>query len=348
MPSENILFVLTQNPYIIEAVKSSKFVNLFRQIVFVEKQLYNSSNLNIPQPIELGAQVINSVNINSFLGNLQHHEILKQINKENIFVLSVQNFLQKVTDVSNNQELNEIVDMVNVHFVHNNICSYTVGSPARFPQIYFEELKSVSKVLGEKQDNSDVINIFGYDKTIGSLFTELKDIDAENWCKEFNDFDRVTQVRNTLNSINFTPMIINKMQHETTLDLSKVLSDNTYKMLLKDSLLNLFNDFKLKSNINIDYVVGVEGNGFILGTLLSELLNIPFVPARKYTESLSETYDYDSYKIQQNLIQLNKNILVVDDIIQDGLIQKNIHSLLNFFFPTVTLFFGLGLNKKNL
>ena len=121
-----------------------------------------------------------------------------------------------------------------------------------------------------------------------------------------------------------------------------------YKLLLKDSLLNVFNSFKTKSNINVDYVVGVEGNGFILGTLLSEILNIPFVPARKDTESLSETFDYDSYKIQQNLIQSRKNILVVDDIIQDGLIQKNIHSLLNFFTPTVTLFFALGLNKNNL
>jgi adenine/guanine phosphoribosyltransferase-like PRPP-binding protein len=345
MSNENILFVLTQNPHIIEAVKSSKFINLFRQTVFVEKQLYNS-NINIPQPIELGSQIINSVNINSFLGNLQNHEILKNLDKENIFVLSIQNFLQKVTDISNNQETTEIVDMVNVHFVHNNICSYAIGSPAKFPQIYFEELKSISKLLGEKQENSDNINVFGYDKTLGSLFAELKNVDEENWCKEFNTFDRTTQVRNVLNSINFTQMIMSKM--ENFLDMSKVIADNTYKLLLKDSLHNVFKNFKIKSNINIDYVVGIEGNGFILGTLLSEILNVPFVPARKDTASFSETFDYDSYKIQQNLIKFNKNILVVDDIIQDGQVQKNIHSLLNYFFPNLTLFFGLGLNKNNI
>lgn len=348
MSSQNILFVLNQNSHIIEAVKSSKFIKIFKQIVFVEKELYNNPNLNIPQPIELGAQIINTVHINTFLTNLGNHEHLKQIDKQNIFILSIQNFLQKISDVSNNEEINEIVDMINVHFVHNNRCLYTLGSPAKFPQIYFEELKSISKVLGIKQDNSENLTILGYDKTLESLFTELKNPDAENWCKEFNQFDRVTQVRNVLNTINFTPMIINKMEHGSAIDFSKVLSDNTYKILLKDTLINLFDDFKSKSNINIDYIVGIEGNGFILGTLLSELLNVPFVPARKNTESFGETYDYDSYKIQQNLIKLNKNILIVDDIIQDGLIQKNIHSLLNFFFPTITLFFGLGLNKNNI
>jgi adenine/guanine phosphoribosyltransferase-like PRPP-binding protein len=355
MSNENILFVLSQNPHIIEAVKSSKFINLFRQTVFVEKELYNS-NINIPQPIELGSRVINAININTFLGNLQNHEMLKNLDKENIFVLSIQNFLQKITDISNNQETVEIVDMVNVHFLHNNICSYAIGSPAKFPQIYFEELKSVSKLLGEKQENSDNITVFGYDKTLGSLFAELKNFDEENWCKEFNTFDRTTQVRNVLNSINFTQMIMSKMENNESnnesnnafLDMSKVLADNTYKLLLKDSLYNVFNNFKSKTNINIDYVVGIEGDGFILGTLLSEILNVPFVPARKDTESLSETFDYDSYKIQQNLIKFNKNILVVDDIIQDGQVQKNIHSLLNFFLPNLTLFFGLGLNKNNL
>lgn len=351
--NRDFLFVLSQNSHIVEAVKSSKLSKIFKMIVFVEKELYSNPNLNIPQPIELGAQVINSVNINTFLLNMQNHDILKEINKENVFILSVQNFLQKLTDVSNNENVNniEIVEMVNVHFVHNDICTYSIGCPARFPQVYFEELKSVSKVLGEKLEGDsgeNKINIFGYDKTLGSLFSELKDLDSENWCKEFNDFNKKEQILNVLNQINFTPIILNKMQYENHLDLSRTLSNFTQKILLKDSLANVLNQFKLKTNINFDYVVGIEGDGAILGYIISDLLNIPFVPVKKELPCKGESYDYDSYKVQQNLIELNKNILIVDTIIEDGLTQKSVNSLLNFFFPNLTVFFGLGLNKNNL
>ena len=344
MSSENILFVLNQNPYVLEAVKSSKFGKLFKLIVSIDKEIYNNSDLNIPQPIELGAQIINTVNIKSFLTNIEKHEVLKEVEKENIFILSIQNFLKNNTDVSNNQE---IVDMVNVHFVHNNICSYAVGSPAKFPPIYFEELKSVSKIFVEKNENNENV-ILGYDKTIGAIFEEVKGLNPENWCKEFNSFDRVEQVREVLNLINFTPFVINKMQYETTLDLSRVLSDITHKLLLKDIIENIFKSFENKTNINIDYILGREGNGFLLGMFISDVLNIPFVPIRKDSESFGETFEYDSYKVQQNLIKMNKIVLIVDDLIEDGLIQKNMYSLLNFFRPHITLFFALGLNKNNI
>jgi hypothetical protein len=347
MSSLDILFVLTQNPHIIEAVKLSKFSRIFKTIVFVQKEMYMNPVFNVPQLIENGSQIMNYLNVNNFLINIQKHETLKEIKKENLFILSIQNFLQKITDVSNN----EIVDMVNIHFVHNNICTYFIGCPAHFPQIYFDELKSLSRPLeGKIGDTNDKnrINLIGYDKTLGSLFSELKNLDPENWCREFNNFDRKEQVLNVLNKINFTQIVFNKLIHENTLDLSNVLSDHTHKLLLKDVLINLFDNFKLKSNIIFDYVVGIEGDGVILGCIISEILNIPFVPVKKELSCNGETFEYDSYKVQKNSILMNKNILIVDNIIEDGIVQKNVTNLMKFFFPNLIIFFSFQLNKENI
>jgi hypothetical protein len=348
--SQDVLFVLSQNHIEMEAIKSSNLVRIFKNIVFVEPELYKNTELTIPQPIELGGMLVNVDRINTFVKNISNDEKFKQTNvkSENMYILSMTNFLQSIKQDVSGKEIIKAQDAVNVHLFHNGTFTYTIGGLADVPEIYVEELKSISKPIFQVQEDTNKQIVLGCDKSLGSLIAEIKNVPEDNWCKEFNDFDRTQQIIYTLNNIDYKPLIINYLKENDSLDITKCFSNITYKNMLNVTITKKILDFTEKNKIVIDCISAAEENGIMLGVFISDILGLPFVPIKYHSECLSETYEYDSYKVQQNSMETNKVVLIVDDIITDGIKQKSIHSVLNFFFPRVSLFFTLGLFENQM
>ncbi len=344
--SQDILFILTQKDLEMKAVKSSNLVNIFTNIIFVEPELYENRELNIPQPVDIGGMLVNVDKINSFLKKINSDEKLKEgvVNK-NVYVLSFENFLQTIK--KDDTGVVTVYDSVNVHLYNKGTFTYTIGGLAEFPQIYIEEFKTVAKPIIQNQEGTNNPIMLGFDKTFGSLISEIKGAPEDNWCKEFNKFDRIEQIAVTLNSIDYKTFLFNTMKENDTLDLSKIFTNITHKNMLSISCIKKIVEFVKKNEINIDYICGADENGIMFGTFIANLLGLPFVQIKHNSDCISESYDFDSYKVQQNMMEQNKVVLIVDDLITDGLKQKSISSVLSFFFPRITLFFTLGLTEKN-
>jgi adenine phosphoribosyltransferase len=76
----------------------------------------------------------------------------------------------------------------------------------------------------------------------------------------------------------------------------------------------------------IDYVVGIESRGFIIGTAVSHTLGCGFVPVRKpgklpaavHRVEYDLEYGTDKLEVHQDAIAQGSRILIVDDIIATG------------------------------
>ena len=76
----------------------------------------------------------------------------------------------------------------------------------------------------------------------------------------------------------------------------------------------------------IDYIVGIESRGFILGAALAQSLNCGFVPIRKKGKLpykvFSETYDLeygkDTLEIHIDALEANNNVVLIDDVLATG------------------------------
>ncbi|MEN6386627.1 MAG: adenine phosphoribosyltransferase [Phycisphaerales bacterium] len=79
-------------------------------------------------------------------------------------------------------------------------------------------------------------------------------------------------------------------------------------------------------NKNIDYVVGIDARGFIIGGAIALKLNAGFVPIRKKgklpfkTESITYDLEYGqgTLEIQTDAIKKGANVLMVDDLLATG------------------------------
>jgi len=93
----------------------------------------------------------------------------------------------------------------------------------------------------------------------------------------------------------------------------------------------------LCDKINIDYVLGIEARGFILGAGLAHALGVGFIPVRKrhklpgkvIREAYELEYSTDIIEIQENDNLKDKNILIVDDVFATGGTMTAAISLLN-------------------
>ncbi|AFY69040.1 adenine phosphoribosyltransferase [Thalassoporum mexicanum PCC 7367] len=76
----------------------------------------------------------------------------------------------------------------------------------------------------------------------------------------------------------------------------------------------------------IDYVVGIESRGFIIGTVVSHAIGCGFVPVRKpgklpaavHRVEYELEYGTDKLEVHQDAIAQGSRILIVDDIIATG------------------------------
>jgi adenine phosphoribosyltransferase len=80
------------------------------------------------------------------------------------------------------------------------------------------------------------------------------------------------------------------------------------------------------SDLSIDYVVGIESRGFIVGAPLAEKLSAGFVPVRKpgklpaavYSAEYALEYGTDRLEIHQDAFHPGGKVLIVDDLIATG------------------------------
>ena len=76
----------------------------------------------------------------------------------------------------------------------------------------------------------------------------------------------------------------------------------------------------------IDYIVGAESRGFLIGSALAYRLNCGFVPVRKkgklpcktISEEYALEYGTDSLYMHEDAINKGANVLIVDDLIATG------------------------------
>lgn len=103
-------------------------------------------------------------------------------------------------------------------------------------------------------------------------------------------------------------------------DITTALKDAETLRVIVDYLCEQFKDEK------IDYIVGIESRGFILGMPMAYKMGIGFVPVRKpnklpaatYSQEYSLEYGTDKIEIHQDAFPQGANVLVVDDLLATG------------------------------
>ena len=106
-----------------------------------------------------------------------------------------------------------------------------------------------------------------------------------------------------------------------------IFKDITPLLKNKDALNYIIEEFKKRIiNKKIDYIIGIESRGFILGAPLANILNCGFVPIRKKGKLpynvISETYDLeygkDTLEIHEDALIKNNNVVLIDDVLATG------------------------------
>lgn len=103
-------------------------------------------------------------------------------------------------------------------------------------------------------------------------------------------------------------------------DITPVLKDPK----LFDETLNWFREQLVGKKV--DYIIGIESRGFILGAALANKMNVGFVPARKMGKlpGLVERHKYDleygsdCIEMHTDAFPPGSNVVIVDDLLATG------------------------------
>jgi adenine phosphoribosyltransferase len=103
-------------------------------------------------------------------------------------------------------------------------------------------------------------------------------------------------------------------------DITPVLKDGPTFDLCIDELVEGF------SAAEVDYVVGVEARGFIMGAALAYAMGAGFVPIRKKgklpSAKVSAEYDLEygteTIEMHSDAVELGSNVLIADDLLATG------------------------------
>lgn len=115
-------------------------------------------------------------------------------------------------------------------------------------------------------------------------------------------------------------------------DILPVLRDPlSFEMLISHLVNHVFNHTipalaAQNKGAKIDYVVGLDARGFLLGPILAMRLGAGFVPVRKQGKLPGECqqaiyekeYGQDIFEMQTSSLKPGSNVLVVDDLIATG------------------------------
>ncbi len=95
---------------------------------------------------------------------------------------------------------------------------------------------------------------------------------------------------------------------------------------LFDVSITLIKNYLKTNNKEINAIVGLESRGFLLGLVLADRLQLPFIPIRKKNKLPGATikinyvteYSEDVFEIQVGMINENSKVLIVDDLLATG------------------------------
>jgi adenine phosphoribosyltransferase len=180
----------------------------------------------------------------------------------------------------------------------------------------------------------------GYKSTFGVYLSSVDNtIPKDNWYRRFpGNLDRKLHIRNLLNQIPLAPLL---KQHAPSyadfpkpgvqfLDVISLLADATTKRMLIELIRdNEFVQEKLTFSPPYTHVVGLDARGFLLGMLVADMLDIPFIPIRKAGKlppspgrqrvDYTTEYSADSFEMaHQPGIKTTSRVLIVDDILATG------------------------------
>ena len=106
-----------------------------------------------------------------------------------------------------------------------------------------------------------------------------------------------------------------------------IFKDITPLLKNKDAYNYIIEEFKKRIiKKKIDYIIGIESRGFILGAALAQSINCGFIPIRKKGKLpykvISETYDLeygkDTLEIHIDALEANNNVVLIDDVLATG------------------------------
>ena len=106
-----------------------------------------------------------------------------------------------------------------------------------------------------------------------------------------------------------------------------IFKDITPLLKNKDAYNYTIEEFKKRIiKKKIDYIIGIESRGFILGAALAQSLNCGFIPIRKKGKLpykvISETYDLeygkDTLEMHIDALEANNNVVLIDDVLATG------------------------------
>ena len=103
-------------------------------------------------------------------------------------------------------------------------------------------------------------------------------------------------------------------------DITPILSEPAIRKEVVHTISNHFRPFNLKA------VVAIEARGFILGSLIAQELDLPFVPVRKsgklpyktIREEYALEYGTASVEIHQDAVGPGERVLIHDDLLATG------------------------------
>jgi adenine phosphoribosyltransferase len=341
LENTNFLFVLSQDENIMNAIKASNVVTIFKNIIFIEEEMYTNDLIkSVIQPASYGGSIISVEKIKNFLEQMKIKDNLKDIPEEKYYIMTVENTLDVI-----GEENKKPCELVCVHIYNNKNIYHSIGLPAKFPEKYVEQIKNSAKPISiqNTQENSENTNkeiFIGFDKSMKSIILENEDSEDWNneWVKQFNEFTKHDQYVFVINQLHYVDILKNN-----TSNIYEILSNPTYKNMLKVSIIQRLSKIK---DLKVDYIVGVESSGFCVGILVADILNVPFIPIRRSGYLSGDTYStvvdkgamFDNIEISKLAIKNNSNVLIVDDFINTGnTINSSLKLIKNFEPQSINL-----------
>lgn len=109
-------------------------------------------------------------------------------------------------------------------------------------------------------------------------------------------------------------------------DIFSILRNQELSEILFRISEKIITEINKKPDQTFNTIVGLESRGFLLGMVLADRLNLPFVPVRKknklpgdcYKINYTTEYSNDTFEIQKNAINEQSKILIVDDLLATG------------------------------
>ena len=191
-------------------------------------------------------------------------------------------------------------------------------------------------------------HIVGYPVTIGELIQKDRpDVDPNNWmatvpCKMnhitniLETCPRQEQIKDAIDNA-FTNLEKYNESKKMLLSNIKTYNDFPKKGILFQDIFTLTEDATLMRELSnymynmfkydeIDYIIGLESRGFIVGMMLASKLNIGFIPVRKAGKLPGKTisveygkeYGKDICEMQIDTRKQGARVLIVDDLVATG------------------------------